>query len=143
MWCEANCYCGGLLKKNFSHSQISKHLQSKHCFSNLFQVIPVLLSFAFITHGFHFYHKVSCYSKIPAPVLSWCFDHKTVWLTSRWSSMFWLLFIFLTYSVCSLLSAKSKDTSCIANCIIQNWNRLSNLSFWHITFLMLENGKLC
>ena len=34
-------------------------------------------TFTFITCGCHYYHKVSCHTKIPASVL-WSFDYKAV-----------------------------------------------------------------
>ena len=56
----------------FSHSQISKTSHSKP--------FPIYSTFtsAFIACGWHSYHKVSCYTEIPASVLLWCFYHKVV-----------------------------------------------------------------
>ena len=52
----------------FSHSQISKNLQSKHChFQTFFKLFH--FHFRFITCGCHSYHKVSCHTKIPVSVL--------------------------------------------------------------------------
>ena len=51
----------------FSHFQISKIRMSKYW---IFKSYP--------SYYFHFFHKVTCYTKIPVSNLLWCVDNKTV-----------------------------------------------------------------
>ena len=76
---------------NFSYSQISKNSQSKRCH---FQTFSKLNStFAFITKVVFLSTRLAVILKFPflcTSMPSWCFDHKGIQLTSRWSAMFWL-----------------------------------------------------